>query len=599
MCGIAGVLTLDAGPAAAAAVERMAGRLAHRGPDGAGHWQSPSPGAIFATTRLAVFDVSPSAAQPMTIDGGRFTITYNGAIYNFQAIRAELERAGARFDTRSDTEVILRAYQAHGAACVERLQGMFAFAIWDAQERRGFLARDMFGIKPLYYSIAGTTLVFASELRAVAASRLVSEELDRAALHGYFRHGSVAEPRTLLRDVRMLPAGATATWRAGRVTIHQPPPWPWGAPNHGDNHFAGRTRAALIESVGRHLSGDASVGVLLSGGMDSAGIVALAKAAGRDHLETFSLSFPGDAGDEGGEAKRSAAHFGVAHHVLPVDAQAARTALSDHLAAIDQPSIDGLNTFIAARFARGQGIKVLLSGIGADELFGGYASFWRVPELQRWHRVAAKTGPVASWIGASLQRITESAKGRRVGDLLEQTPSLEHAYDMFRGIFTRDESRRLVRYFTGGESPGDEDRQSPPQALDAVDAVGFLELTRYVRNQLLRDADVMGMASGVEVRTPYLDRELATVLWNIPSAERVRRGKPLLAAAVPEIPAWTMTGRKKCFQFPFEHWMQGEWRDVFRSVDASSPVPTGRWYRKWSLLSLEHSMRNLSEANRG
>jgi asparagine synthase (glutamine-hydrolysing) len=598
MCGIAGVLTTVPAEAGRTAVPRMAARLSHRGPSGTGEWQSASACAILANTRLAIFDPTPAAAQPMTIEGGRFAITYNGAIYNHRELRARLERGGVRFRTDSDTEVILRGYEHYGPSVTDHLEGMYALAIWDDQARTGFLARDPFGIKPLYYASAGGDLVFASELRAIAASRLVPLDLDPSAAYGYFRQGSVAEPRTLLRAARMLPAGATAMWHQGSIQITAPAPCPWPEPEAVGDRFAERTRAALLASIDRHFAGDVPVGVLLSGGMDSAALVALAKAAGHDGFPTFSLSYPGEAQDEGADAKRSAAHFGVVHHVLAVDAATGAAALSDHLSAIDQPSIDGLNTFVAARFARAHGISVLLSGIGADEHFGGYGSFWRVPALERWHRLAAAAGPLASWTGALLQGSASSPKVRRVGDLLQQAPSLDHAYNTFRGIFTRAESRALVRSMTGAELLEDDRRQDPPGDFDAQDAVGFMELTRYVRNQLLRDGDVMSMASGVELRTPFLDRGLASVLWSIPSSARVRRSKALLTAAVPEIPAWAIAEPKRCFQFPFDRWLGGEWRDVFASIERASPAPLETWYRKWCLLSWRHAVHNLSEANR-
>jgi asparagine synthase (glutamine-hydrolysing) len=598
MCGIAGVLTTEPREQVREAVPRMARRLLHRGPDGSGEWQSASACAVLANARLAIFDPKPAAAQPMTIDDGRLAITFNGAIYNHRELRRSLERDGACFRTASDTEVILRGYQKYGAAIVGRLEGMYALAIWDDRERTGLLARDPFGIKPLYYANPDGDLVFASELRALAASGLIDIAIDAAAAFGYFRSGSVAEPRTLLSAVRMLPAGTTAVWRDGQLSIAAAPSCPWQPSAQIADRFAERTREALVASVARHFEGDAPVGVLLSGGMDSAALVALAKASGRDQFQTFSLSYPGDALDEGADARRTAAHFGVVHHVLAVDAAAGVAALRDHLGSIDQPSIDGLNTFVAARFARAHGIKVLLSGIGADEHFGGYGSFWRVPALGRWHRMAAATGPLASWTGAIMQGSAQSSKVRRVGDLLQQRPSLDNAYATFRGIFTRAESRALVRTLVGQDWQDDEPGWAAPETFDATDTVGYMELTRYVRNQLLRDGDVMSMASGVELRTPFLDRALAAVLWGMPSEIRIQRNKALLTAAVPEIPAWASTSPKRCFQFPFERWLQGEWRDVFQPIERSSPAPVQTWFRKWSLWSWHQATLNIRDAGR-
>jgi asparagine synthase (glutamine-hydrolysing) len=594
MCGVAGILSAHDGDRLRPAVSLMARRLRHRGPDGDGLWTSPSGCAVFAHARLAVFDPSDSAAQPLTIDGG-LTITYNGAVYNFRSLRDQLCREGVTFRTTSDTEVVLRAYQHYGPSCVDRFEGMFAFAIWDERERRAFLARDPLGIKPLYYALRGEDVLFASEIRALASSRQVDAAIDPLAVYGYLQRGSVAEPRTILRGVKLLPAGACATWQGGTwsMTLPAAPSWTGGSMNGGDP--AAETRSALLDSVTRHFAGDVPVGVFLSGGADSAAIAALASQSGQRDVQAFSLAMPDAPHDEGHDSARSAARFGLRHHVLSVDAPTARRSLASFATAIDQPSTDGLNTFIAARFARDHGIKVVASGIGADELFGGYVSFSRVPQLQRWHQRLARTGPAALWAGSLLERTARSPRVRRIGDLLQQPPTLEHAYNTFRAIFTRAEARRLTRHLTGNEAPAEE---RPAAHVDSVDDVSSLELTRYVRNQLLRDADVMGMASGVEVRTPFVDRRFATTMWALPQAVRLQHGKKLLADAVPEIPPWAFSSPKRCFQFPFDRWLDGEWRDLFAEIDAASPVPLETWYRKWCVFSMEQAMRNVSEASR-
>jgi asparagine synthase (glutamine-hydrolysing) len=591
MCGIAGVLSDRRDAGARTAVVAMGRRLRHRGPDGEGVWQSESGCATLANTRLSVFDQRAAANQPMTSESGRFAITYNGAIYNFKALRAELERDGRAFRTESDTEVILRAYEKLGPACVDRLEGMFAFLIWDEAEQRAFAARDHLGIKPLYVAATAGRLTFSSELRAIVASGLVSSDFDSCALYGYFRSGSVQEPATLLRDVRMLPAGARATWQRGTLSVTQPAPLPAPAGQAEGDHVA-RTRRALADAVERHFAGDVPVGVLLSGGADSAAIVALATMAGQ-RPRTFSLMFADATDRDGEDAARSAARFGVTHESLSIDAASARGHFTDYLSSIDQPSIDGLNTFIAARFVRERGIKVVMSGIGADELFGGYPTFTRVPMLHRCHQAAALAGPVARWAGGFVQRHDFGPRIRRVGDLLEQPPTIGRAYETFRAVFTRAESRALVRQLTGMDPAAEQDDSAAPADLTAAEAVGFFEMIRYVRNQLLRDSDVMSMASGVELRTPFLDRTLVDTLGRIPGRLRLRPGKRLLKEAVPEIPEWAFATPKRCFQLPFERWFQDDWADVFTSTRAKYPDLAGNWYRSWALLTLERSMDNL------
>lgn len=592
MCGIAGILTADAGridvPPALAAMTRA---LRHRGPDDTGRWQSPSGAAAFTHTRLSVFDPSPAGRQPMSTPDGRYTITFNGAIYNFHEVRRQLEQSGVAFQTRTDTEVILRAYQRHGDACLDLLRGMFAFALWDEQEQACLLARDRFGIKPLYYHhAAGRQLVFGSEVRALQASGLVSKELDSQAVYQYFRSGSVPEPRTLLRDVRSLEAGQLGRWQSGRFDVRRY--WSLGFPEATTPREAAAdaTRAALLDSVQHHFAGDVPVGVFLSGGIDSTALVALARAAGQQDLRTFSMSLPGSAGDEGQAAHRVAAHFGTHHQDWPVDAATAKGMLPRFLQAADQPSIDGLNTFVLAGFAHERGLKVALSGLGADEMFGGYRSFVDVPRLARWDTHLGRTGPLRPALGRMAESLAPGPRVRRIGDMLGQPPGLAAAYTTFRGVFTRAESRRLTRQYAGdlaGESGDDVRHAVAPGDEAAVNAVSVLELTRYVRNQLLRESDLMSMAWGLELRTPYIDAGVFDAVSRVPAGVRIGPGKRLLLDAIPEIPRWVALQPKLCFQFPFAQWLEGEWRDVFADVTRTAPVPTETWYRKWSVYMFE------------
>src|SRR4030095_2116709 len=422
VCGIAGILRDAASATAANRVERMHTAIAHRGPDDRGVWQSPGGHAAYAHTRLSIIDLSPAGHQPMAIAAGRFTITYNGEIYNFAELRRSLTSAGATFRSNSDTEVILRLYELEGPACVERLRGMFAFAIWDQRERTCFLARDRFGIKPLYYHEAGGVLTFASEVRALVASG-VSTNLDPQATYEYFRSGSVPEPLTLFRGVRALEAGQYMIWRAGQVTTRQY----WDINFDFEDAAAEpvqATRTALLDSVAHHFVSDVPVGVFLSGGMDSTAIVALARAVQPEKLRTFSITFPGSPLDEGPQARRTAEHFATQHHEWAIDATTARPLFDEFLSAADQPSIDGFNTYTVSRLAGRQGVKVVLSGLGGDEIFGGYPSFQEVTRLARVGLWVARAGPAAR--GAL--RVAGAIAGsrvRRLSDLVARRPSLE------------------------------------------------------------------------------------------------------------------------------------------------------------------------------
>lgn len=590
MCGIAGILTTDAGLEMAPVLGAMADSLRHRGPDDAGQWQSPSRLAGFAHTRLSILDLSAAGHQPMSTPDGRYTVVFNGEVYNFRELRHGLEQKGLEFRTGSDTEVILRAYQCYGEACIPLLRGMFALAVWDEQEQTCLLARDRFGIKPLYYTqTANRPLLFGSEVRALKASGLLATELESRALYQYFRTGSVPEPRTLLRDVRCLEAGHCARWQGGRLDVRRYWALQFPLPTVSARDAAAATREALLDSVAHHFVSDVPVAIFLSGGIDSTALVALAGITGQTDLRTFSLSFPGVPEDEGAAANRVAAHFRTRHEDYPVDAATGKAIFSQFLGASDQPSIDGLNTFALAGFARQRGAKVVLSGLGADEIFGGYPSFTAVPRLARWDSWASRLGPARGAAGQLLERLAPGPRGRRLGDMLTHPAGVAPAYATFRGIYTRAESWTLARHYAGATDVEPDDDMQDVAAHDPTvgDAVSRLELTRYVRNQLLRESDVMSMAWGLELRTPFLDPAVVDTTGKVPAAIRLRSGKRLLLDAVPEVPRWVGMQPKRCFQFPFERWLGGEWRQTFADVSRTCPVPTETWYRKWSVFMLE------------
>lgn len=584
MCGIAGIVNRDGGPAAAAPLAIMLRAMAHRGPDGQGLWCSPSGQASFANARLAVLDLSTAGQQPMTVDGGRLAVTFNGAIYNFLELRRRFEQRGIAFATMSDTEVILRAYEVYGDACVEHLRGMFAFALWDQAANRCLLARDRLGIKPLYYALPPGRLVFGSETRTVIASGMVPTDLDPQAMFSYFRTGSVAEPRTLHRAVRCLEPGHVGVWHAGQFTTRRYWQLGFGSQPLAQDAVAA-TREVLRDAVQHHFVSDVPVGVFLSGGIDSTALLALAAGAGHTGLHALTMGLPGAAGDESALAARTARHFGARHIVHDVDAKAGRRLLRDTMQAMDQPSIDGMNTLAIAQFARTQGCKVMLSGVGADELFGGYPSWRGVPRLAAWHRRFAAIPPVRVAAAGVLVRFS-SPRARRFGDLLGGESGLTRAYDAYRGIFTTTEARQLTQHYAGSV-PTAPESALPPDEPSPGDMVSRLEITRYLRNQLLRDGDVMSMACGIELRVPYLDAAVVDAITRIPAAVRLERGKALLQRAVPEIPSWAAHQPKRGFMFPIDTWLRGPWRGAFAAIDERCPVPTQTWYRKWCVYALE------------
>jgi asparagine synthase (glutamine-hydrolysing) len=347
-------------------------------------------------------------------------------------------------------------------------------------------------------------------------------------------------------------------------------------------------REALVESVQRHLVSDVPVGVFLSGGIDSTAIVALAAREKKAELRTFCISFDDPRFNEGDVAARTANHFAARHTDWRLEPAAARELLEQFLERSDQPSIDGLNTFCVAKLAHDEGLKVVLSGLGGDELFGGYKSFELVPKMVRASRFMTPLSPLRAAVGKALQAGFGSPRTNRLGQFLTDVPITSSAYWSMRGIFTPDEVDLLLRHY-GCNTETAQPRVGlhvPPQPT-LEDEVSYLEVTRYMRNQLLRDSDVMSMAWSLELRVPFVDSRFVEAIQKIPAALRLARGKQLLLDAVPEIPEWVRERPKQGFTFPFKDWISGEWQDVFRRIETSSPVKLKSWYRTWCLFALE------------
>lgn len=597
MCGIAGIIgTQLPNPDLTAGAERMRFALRNRGPDDAGTYLSSVGGAVLAHTRLSILDLSAAGHQPMQSADGRHVIVFNGEIYNHAELRRELESLGETFVSHSDTEVILALYRRHGPACVHELEGMFAFCIWDERDRTAFLARDPFGIKPLYYHARGGELVFASEVRALLASGRVPKKPCQEAVASYWLFGTVQEPLTIVEEVRSLPAGHHLTWRDGQVRLR----CFWDPQIIGEGIAASdavaATRSALRESVKRHLVSDVPVGVFLSGGVDSTVVAALAREAGAGDLQTFSITFDDPEFNEGEVAARTARQLGTRHHEWRLDAATGQRLLGDFLQASDQPSIDGFNTYCVSRFAHERGLKVVLSGLGGDELFAGYGSFQLVPKLVRAGRLASLLPFAPALAGHALEKFGRTPRMSRLGHFLADFPSDAGAYWCARGIFTPAESARLTRHYLGRDSANAQKEVrhfAVPRQPTAEDTVSYLELTRYMRNQLLRDSDVMSMASGLELRVPLVDRKLFEVLRQIPAATRLAHGKGLLLQAVPEIPEWVAHAPKRGFVFPFEHWIAAEWGGIFQRLKDTAPVPLRTWYQCWCVHALEQCLTRL------
>lgn len=597
MCSISGILSASGwSDSLGSALTSMQSALRHRGPDDAGLWIDSSAGVGLAHTRLAVLDLSPAGHQPMATSNSRYHIVFNGEIYNFRELRAGLEKDGAVFKSHADTEVLLELYARHGEVMVQMLRGMFAFCIWDQQDRSAFLARDPMGIKPLYYAALNGQFLFASELHALRHCGLVPSTVNSEAVVMFLEMGSVPDPLTLLHSVSMLEAGHSLTWRAGNLkkTCFWSPSF---SSIKTDWDVVSSARSALLDSVRAHFVSDVPVGVFLSGGIDSTALVALARQLGMDQLATFSIGVDNTSLDESSVARRTAEHFGTDHHELRLTSDVGESTFADFLKHMDQPSIDGFNSFTVSSFARSQGMKVVLSGLGGDELFGGYPSFQQVPKLARLSRSLHRLPGLAQSIGSVLENWAPQARYRRLGAFLRQAPTLTEAWKTYRGIFSPAEAKQIASRLLGTAFQVDanswpdafkhslEDRL--PEFPTDADAVSALELQCYMRNQLLRDSDVMSMAHGLELRVPFVDRVLFESLAQIPSGQRIQAGKRLLLQAIPEIPEWVANQPKRGFTFPFEQWLEASWGTAFRDVTRGLPNANPTWYQRWAVFMLE------------
>jgi asparagine synthase (glutamine-hydrolysing) len=589
MCGIAGIINsgLDR-EKLEKVLTVMQQQLHHRGPDDRGLFISDDGKTGLVNTRLAILDLSSAGHQPMASADGRYRIVLNGEIYNFQALRTGLEAKGEVFLSHSDTEVVLKMYERYGPDCVRELEGMFALAIWDEQEEVCFLARDPLGIKPLYYCETNGAVCFASELRTLLGSGLVPRRLSLKAVCGYLLFGTVPEPLTLVEGVHALPAGHYLICNRGRLRLAKYWDIQFGDEPIAESEAVELVRDALDESIQRHLVSDVPVGVFLSGGIDSTVLVAFASRHGANKLRSFCISFDDPKFNEGNIAARTAQHFGTRHTDCRLDSASARKLLTTFLEYSDQPSIDGFNTFCVSRLAHDAGLKVVLSGLGGDEVFGGYPSFRRVPQMVCTSRWLNPLWPLRSAAGEILQTKYSSPRTARLGCFLQEPPTTAAAYWCMRGIFTPREVKGLLGRYGGGDGQLAPDISfHVPCQPTLQDEVGYLELTRYMRNQLLRDSDVMSMAWSLELRVPFADRKLVEMMQRIPATLRLARGKKILLDAVPEIPAWLRERPKQGFTFPFKDWITAEWRGVFKRIDADRSFPFKSWYRKWCVLALD------------
>jgi asparagine synthase (glutamine-hydrolysing) len=644
MCGICGVIDWSDWPDAAALVRRMNPTMVHRGPDDEGiadfgfrisdlgqlkseeqRAESVGQGTLrgalsIGMRRLSIIDLE-GGHQPIFNEDGRVGAVLNGEIYNFQELSTQLQDRGHTFRTRSDSEVVVHAYEEWGTECVERFEGMFALAVWDwrKQEAGGgrqeaeddeqggklFLARDRFGIKPLYYTASSKQqtansrqqsanselFLFASEVRTLLASGVVPRQLSRPALESYLLFGSVSEPMTLVEGVLSLPPGhwLTVDFSAGRAaasTIKMHRYWNMAVSDRNNGSANGgsvatysaaaaarHVRELLEDSVRKHLIADVPAGVFLSGGIDSTALAALASRESSG-VHTFTVAFPEKEFSEAAIARQTAEKFGTTHQEVMLTGDEMLGRIGDAVGALDQPTMDGINTYFVSWSARQAGLKVALSGLGGDEVFGGYRTFSRTANFQRM-------GKVGRFVPAGVRSATATAlahaggtflpgdAARKMAALWSGPGSLPDPFYFGRTLFTPAQVSELMNGAPTGHTPGEDGRlwwdwlaTSAEEAshLDAFASVSCMEASSYLVNTLLRDTDSMSMAHSLEVRVPFLSHPLVEFVTQLPQELKLRKGTPkaLLVAALEDLlPPEVVYQTKRGFTFPWTAWLRG------------------------------------------
>jgi asparagine synthase (glutamine-hydrolysing) len=588
----------------------MNAALRHRGPDDQGIVDIVASGVMsgdtestrldlcLGNTRLAIIDTSVAGHQPMQdVDKGNW-ITYNGETYNYSQLHSEIGNEFGPWRSNTDTEVVLRAYRKWGVQAFAKIRGMFALAIWDGQTQELVLARDGFGIKPLYCFfgpalqtgngisfptrvgtdrlIPSNVFAFASEVRALLASELVPRRLSAAAVSSFLEYGSVQAPLTIIEDVWSLMPGTCL-----KISQHSPSELGFVVSDFGTvtsrlHKQVGRSRSQvktelrgiLEQSVKEHLVSDVPLGVFLSGGMDSSAIVALMSEVASDRPQTFSVVFDEDNFSEAQHSRAVAERFHTHHHEVRLNEQALLSMLPDALVALDQPTMDGINTFIVSKAVKAAGITVALSGLGADELFAGYPSFRRALQLRSTGAFAQRLLPSLARVG----RLLGNGSSRR-GKLLQLASSKGDPhliYQISRQLFAPETVRDLVGVdFTSKSYPSE---NGDNRETDPVNLISRLELTGYMANTLLRDTDTMSMAHSLEVRVPFIDKEVAEYVLALPGSWKVQpaanqQPKPLLAEILSDLfPPGFLARPKMGFTLPFEKWITQQLSGEISSV---------------------------------
>lgn len=601
MCGIAGIIGNE-NLVKESTLKSVAESLAHRGPDDEGTGVlRVDRNKLFGLVhrRLSIIDLSEAAHQPMQDEKNGNWIVFNGEIYNYQEVKESLVAKGFSFKTNSDTEVILKSYAAYGDECLEKLRGMFAFALWDNKRRRVFISVDRFGIKPLYYSKKSDgTFVFASEVRALIQNNLVEKRVNPQAVDSYLAYGSIQAPLTIIDNLFALLPGHSLSYDVDKdeVNVNQY----WGIQSAASLTESRSVEELLADSVNVHLTSDVPLGIFLSGGVDSSSLAILTNRASRNNgLQSFSIAFSEKEYSEGKYSKIIGQKYCDKHHEIYISESDLDGMLPKALDSMDQPSIDGINTYVIAKAVRDREIKAVLSGQGGDEVFGGYHTFKRVPFFNKMsgifnrlpHSLRSGTGNLA------MKMCGDSIFSSKISQILKSNGSPMDLYFILRQLYSQKTRQRIMNrddvteMSEGLHLKAREWLSKESEGLDIFSAVSLLEMRLYLANTLLRDGDVMSMAHGLEIRVPFLDHKLlGGVLSEHPDNKIDKKmPKPLLIDAVQkELPTEIYMRPKMGFTFPWEIWLRNKLKtkidEIIQRVDGGEGLGLnmGECRRLWN-----------------
>lgn len=608
MCGISGILSKNKNQSQGA-ILRMLEVQKHRGPDAQGVWQNDF--CTLGHNRLAIIDLHDAANQPMHSQNGRYTIVFNGEIYNYKAIKAELQNDVKHWNTDSDTEVLLEAYSKWGLDCLPKLNGMFAFAIWDNKEGSLLLVRDRLGIKPLYFHCNEHILVFASELRTVLKSGMVEKKVNVQSVNDFLRYQWIQSPETIIEGIKTLEAGSYAIYQNG--TLSKKVWWDINSFQYTKNSQTVSESEAkhtikdlFYTAVERRLVSDVPIGAFLSGGIDSSAVVAAMAHTSASKVNTFNIGFKEKKYDESEYAKAIAQKFNTEHHTLIYSAENIKNEIPEILDSFDTPSTDGVNSYVISSLVKKAGITVALSGLGGDELFCGYPVFNQLPALKKFHWFWKLPKSVRTSLSKTALLVGDT-KWDKLGALLAtESASNVDLYPFFRQIYSKEASESIVK--------GIHQESSIKKMLKSISDdhllgwISHAEIAGYTQHVLLKDSDMCSMTHALEIRVPFFDFKLVEYVLSLTdNLKRPTSPKQLLTESLDGILPMDIINRPKMgFSFPWDEWIRNDLKkyvsDVLThaknydflnetEIDASwnrflSGDKRVKWYHIWNLVCI-------------